>query len=149
MIFDVIKNAHWYYGAGHRIEKGLRWLQTTDIAKLEPGRHEIDGDDCFALVMNYETKLLEQGAWEAHRKYLDIQYVASGTEKMGYANIGSMQTSVEYDETKDLMFLKGEGDFLVMRPGSFGIFGPEDVHMPAMALDAPRPVKKIVVKVRV
>jgi len=38
--------------------------------------------------MEYQTKPREQGIWEAHRKYIDVQYMIQGSELMGWASIG-------------------------------------------------------------
>ena len=34
-----------------------------------------------------------------------------------------------------------------MQPGSYAMFFPWDVHIPAIQVDAPAPIRKIVVKV--
>lgn len=149
MIFDILKNASLYYGLGERMKAGLQWLENADPNALEPGRYDILGDDCYALVMTYDTKLPEQASWEAHRRYIDIQYIASGAERMGYANLAALATTVPYDESKDAELLKGVGDFVTAGAGTFVVFQPEDAHMPSVAVDSPAPVKKAVVKVLV
>lgn len=149
MILDIIENTFLYDGLGPRIAAGLEWLCETDLAELEPGRYEIRGDECYALVMNYETRPKEQGAWEAHRKYIDIQHIISGTELMGYAHIEGLNASTDYDEAKDAIILTGSGDFLTVSAGGFVIFYPHDAHMPSISAGSPQPVKKAVIKVRV
>lgn len=149
MIADNIRNASQYYGLGGNIEKGLKFLAETDLSKLELGRHEIDDTECFAIVMEYETKPLESCVWEAHRKYTDIQFIASGEEKIGYADIETLTVTQPYDETKDAELLAGEGDILTFKAGTFAIFTPEDAHMPLVAVNGPGHVRKIVIKVRV
>lgn len=146
MILDSLKNAEMYYAIGGKLEKGLKYLQETDLMALEPGRHEI-GDGCFGMVSAYETKPVEDGFWEAHRKYIDIQYVFCGAERMGYANIDSLKTSKPYVEADDLHCLEGEGDILTVHEGEFTVFAPQDAHMPGLLLDSPKDVRKIIVKV--
>jgi len=148
MIIDQLQNASMYYGLGPRVEKGLRYLQETDFEAAEPGRHEIEGDDVFALVQEYDSKLREEGFWEAHRQYVDVQYVAAGAEHMGYAPVERLQAGA-YDAEKDFLKLDGDGEFLKVRAGTFVIMAPQDAHMPGMAIAAPQPVKKVVVKARV
>ena len=147
MIIDQLKNASMYFGLGPRVEAALRYLQGTDFEQVEPGRYEIDGDRVFALVQEYESKPKEEGFWEAHRQYVDVQYVASGAEHMGYAPAERLQAGV-YDAEKDFLKLDGDGEFLKVRAGSFVILAPQDAHMPGTAITAPQPVKKVVVKVR-
>jgi YhcH/YjgK/YiaL family protein len=148
MILDQLQNAAWYFGAHARLTTALRYLQNTDLSSHAPGRYEIDGSNIFMLVQEYETKPREKGFWEAHRQYLDIQYVASGVELMGYANLAYLRAG-EYDESKDFVPGFGEGTFFEMHAGTFTIFAPQDAHMPGIAAGEPQPVRKIVLKVRV
>jgi len=149
MVIDSIRNAPLYYGLGDRIVSALKFLQESDFSAMEPGKYEIDGSNVYALVQKYESKPREAGKWEAHRKYIDVQYVSEGTEQMGYACIDAMKVTKEYDGEGDYLLLEGEGSMLVCRAGTFAIFSPEDAHMPGIALDKPQEIKKVVVKVRV
>jgi len=147
MIIDQLKNAGIYHGLGENLRKALDYLAANDFSTMETGRYDIDGDTVFALVQRYETKPRENGLWEAHRRYIDVQYVASGIETLGYAHISSLAETQEYSAEKDCQLLSGSGDFVTGRAGSFIIFYPEDAHMPCMAYGDPAPVLKVVVKV--
>ena len=149
MIIDKLSNSKQYYGLSESIEKALKYLQETDLAKSEIGKYEIEGKNIFAIVSEYETKNKEQGKWEAHRKYLDIQFVIFGKEMIGYAPINEMKTKIEYNEEKDILFLEGEGDYLSVNEGTFALFAPEDVHKPGIRAGNQQYVKKIVVKILV
>jgi YhcH/YjgK/YiaL family protein len=149
MIIDKIENACLYFGLSPEIKTALEFLQKTDCAKLEPGRHEIDGDKVYANVSRYDSKPREKGVWEAHRRYYDVQYVAAGTEMMGYANLKSLKVTKEYEEDGDYLLLEGKGDFVTASSGTFIIFGPEDAHMPGIAAEQPERISKVVVKVAV
>ncbi len=149
MIVDNIKNAALYFGMSQRIEKALRYLQQHDFTTMDTGKYEIDGNDVFALIQKYDSNPLSAGLWEAHRNFIDVQYVANGAEQMGYAFIEPMKVSKEYDPEKDCLLLEGKGNMLVCNQGTFAIFGPADAHMPCIAIDAPHPVVKVVVKVRI
>lgn len=146
--YPVLLSAEDESGLAQRLSAGFHYLQNVDLASTEPGRVEIDGDQVFALIQEYNTKPMEQGRWEAHRKYIDIQYIASGEENIGYANVADL-TLGDYDEAKDRYIPQGEGSFVRLSSGMFGLYMPEDAHMPNMAVDQPQPVKKIVVKVAV
>lgn len=151
MIIDILKNASLYtghLGMNKRIETALNYLRDTDMSNLKPGRYEIDDSDIFALMQNYYTKPKENGFWEAHRQYIDIQYVIKGTELIGYSNIDNLKSG-EYDDAKDLLVLYGDGVFLEVREGTFVILMPQDAHMPGIAVTTSQPVSKIVLKVRV
>lgn len=153
MIIDQLKNASLYSKINRKIETALNYLLDTDLSNLNPGRYEpirydIDGSDIFALLQNYDTKPKENGFWEAHRQYIDIQYVIKGTELIGYANIDHLKSG-EYDDAKDLLVLYGDGVFLEVREGNFVILMPQDAHMPGIAVTTSQSVAKIVVKVHV
>ena len=68
---------------------------------------------------------------------------------MGYTNINNTTLSEEYDEQKDVMFLNGEVDKLKADNKTFLIFYPEDAHMPALAVNEPKWVKKAIFKILV
>lgn len=148
MIIDKLSNASMYYALSPRLERALRFLEVLDPATAATGRHEIAGEQVFALVQEYDSKPMAEGFWEAHRLYMDVQYVASGVEQIGYAHVDSLHSG-EYDAAKDFLPLSGEGQFLQVSAGFFMILGPQDAHMPGMAAGESVPVKKIVVKVRI
>jgi YhcH/YjgK/YiaL family protein len=146
MVIDLLKNAALYWGMHPRMGEAFRYLQKTDFSRIEAGRYEIDGANLFVLIQNYDPKPQANARWEAHRKYVDVQYVHSGCELFGYAPLERLN-SVAYDEAKDFHELKGEGDFLRAPAGTFLILFPQDAHMPGIAGPGSQPVKKIVVKV--
>ena len=148
MVCDLLANAHLYAALGTRIARGLQFLAETDLASLAPGRHELDGKRLFALVSDYTPKPPAEGRWEAHRRYLDLQYVVSGVERMGVALIDRL-TAGDYDADRDLLWLSGTGDFLTFGAGQFMILWPGDAHMPGIDAGVPGPVRKVVVKIAV
>ena len=148
MIIDRLEKASLYQGVHKRLAVAFDYLQKTDLEKVEPGTREIDGRKVYVMVQQYETKPMEKGRWEAHRKYIDVQYVHRGAERFGYANVLDLKPG-NYDEAKDFLSLEGEGkgDFFLVRQGTFVILFPQDGHMPGMAVSLPQPVRKFVVKV--
>jgi len=149
MILDQLENAAVYGGLGERFWMAFAYLAKTDFQVVAPGRYELDGDRVFALVQRYETKPREQGVWEAHRRYLDVQYVAAGLESLGYAPRGSLTVTQPYAAEKDVELLAGDGDFVTASAGRFAVFFPQDAHMPCLACGKPGQVIKVVVKVAV
>lgn len=160
MIVDQLTNVDSDFYAGllrrhggsfklaERLSLGLDFLKSENIQDMLPTRIELDGDKVFAMIQHYDTKPKEQGVWEAHRKYIDIQYVVEGQELMGYANLIHVKAG-EYSEEKDVLLAKGEGSYVLMKAGTFVILTPQDAHIPQVAVDSPQPVKKVVVKVAV
>ena len=149
MIIDRIENRARYQKLGTGIGAALEYLAQTDFAGLAPGRYDIDGDSVYALVQHYETRPREKGLWEAHRRYIDVQYVAAGIETMGYAPLDAMTVSQAYAPEEDCVLFSGDGDFITARAGTFVVFFPQDVHMPCLVKDTPGTVRKVVVKVAV
>jgi len=148
MIIDRIENAYLYYSVHPRFRQAFDHIHQINVDTIPAGKYEIDGENMYALVQEYNTKLKEQGVWEAHRRYIDLQYVVQGAEGIGCANINHLRQG-EYDTSKDFLPLYGDGDLVTVHSGSFVLLLPEDAHMPGMAIGTPAPVKKIVVKIAV
>lgn len=134
------------------IEKALNFLRTTDFSKLSPGVVEIDGKTIFAQVIDLTTREQHENRPEVHRRYLDIQFLAWGEEKIGIAiDSGNNEVSEELLEQRDIIFYHHSENesFIEMVPGSYAIFFPQDVHRPACNKNEATPIRKIVVKVAV
>lgn len=129
-----------------RINKAIEWLKSVS-KNIEKGIYEIEGKEIYAIVQNYNSKKYEELKWEGHRKYIDIQYILSGKESMGYSNIKNMNEICEYNEEGDYQFFSGNGEIEEVNEGEFVIFAPEDIHMPCIGDGSF--VTKIVVMVRV
>jgi len=133
-------------------DKAFDFLKNTDLDKLKPGKYVLDGENVFVSVTEGPTKILEDSKWEAHHKYIDIQYVIEGQEKMGIAPISTARTITEFDEKKDVGFynsLAKTGKYYVAKPGTFFIFFPSDAHRPGIKVKGFDSDKKLVVKIKV
>ena len=148
MIFDTLDNFDRYKGLAPNLFAGLQFLAKTDLGNLPVGRIDIDGNRLYALVQEYNTKPEEQGIWEAHRMYIDVQYLVSGRERMGFAHLNAMQLG-EYIPEKDFQPMSGSGNHVDVFAGAFVIFFPQDGHMPGLCIDTPEAVKKVVLKVKI
>ena len=87
MVLDQLAHARLYGGLSPILQRTLDYLVTTDWEGSATGRIEFEGDDVFALVSDYDTRPSESVPWEAHRRYIDVQYVHRGTERIGHAPI--------------------------------------------------------------
>jgi YhcH/YjgK/YiaL family protein len=148
MIIDKIENAHLYKNIGDRISKSFEYIKATDLKTLPAGKYPIDDENIFALISEYKTKSESEGKLEAHKKYIDLQFVISGEELMGYSPFGNQQILEPYKEENDIIFFTGEKSFSKVSEGMFAIFFPEDVHMPGISTGIISDVKKLVIKVR-
>ena len=90
MIFDTLENIKNYEGLG-RVYTALKFLADTDFSKVELGRYELQGDDIFYMVQRYETDP-DKTISEAHKKYIDIQYMVDGEEIIGVSPISCKKT---------------------------------------------------------
>ena len=151
MILDTLANAARYESLNSRFAKAFAFLRTVDGTQAL-GRHDLDGDDCFALVQTYETKPLEKAKFEAHRKYIDVQFIQSGRETILWAPLATMkEETMAYSEEKEAALWKLVPDVtpLRMSAGHFAILYPEDAHAPCIEWEKPEQVFKVVVKVAV
>jgi YhcH/YjgK/YiaL family protein len=151
MILDRLENASAYRGIHQRIDKALEYLGKTDFSRVANGKYELDGDRLFAMVQRYRTRTLDQIVWEAHRRYIDVQYIVAGAERMGYLALREgLTVKKPYDEQGDAILFEADGAMFTFWAGSFAVFMPQDVHAPGLAVDnIPSEVVKVVVKCRI
>jgi YhcH/YjgK/YiaL family protein len=134
------------------LRKALDFLERNDISTLPDGRTDIDGDRVFALVQRYETVRTDAPKFEYHRKYIDVQFIVSGEEMIGWAPAGTMRVAEAYEPEKDICFgivEAGKWTAVRLEAGQLMVLWPEDAHAPKGAAGAPSLVMKIVVKVAV
>lgn len=152
MIFDSLRNAPRYFGIAASLRTALEYLQTSDFARMDDGKYQLDGDRLFAMVSRYRTKLPPEAVWESHRRYIDVQYVVQGVERLGYGPLERPpMVKTPYDASRDVIFYEPGTDTLRFAAGQFAILYPEDIHAPGLAEDgqAPGEVLKVVMKVAV
>lgn len=123
--------------------------QLPELALRAPGRYPIDGERLFALVQQLET--FDNQRFEAHARYLDVQYLVCGSEKIAYLPSGSPVTLLEDQlATHDIAFYQAEppASELVLQAGMFAIFAPGELHRPCGAVGDPMQIKKVVLKIQ-
>lgn len=132
------------------IQTALRWLQARDVAAMAPGVYEIEGRDIFAQVFDVTTAPQAEKKPEVHRLYIDVQYLASGEELLGFAPDKGGAVLSESHPDSDLYFYEQAPGEMLLRaePGSYTIFFPNDIHRPGVMAGAPMTVRKAVVKVK-
>ena len=140
-----------YFKNKERWDKAFAFLKNSDLTKMEVKRYDIDGDNLFAPITEYLTKNEEDAKFEAHRKYIDIQYVISGIEQIDITPMAMKKDILTpYDEVKDLEFLTvTQSSVNKATPDRFFIFFPSDIHRPGLKAEQNSPVRKVVVKVKI
>lgn len=151
MVFDKIDNIKLYQGLSPEIYEGLVFLKNADpenangVCQIKPR--------VKAIVSEYKTKTVNEYGYEAHKRFIDIQCVLKGEEKVSCLPIERLKETKPYSEEMDAAFytddINLQSSCLSLLPGYFAIFFPQDGHMPQLCVDEPQLVKKVVVKVEI
>lgn len=148
MIIDKLKNKDLYCFQNPDIKKAFDHLLKTDTCNLKPGKHEIDGRRIFMLVNEYSTRENTLGILEAHKKYIDLQYMEKGSEIIEYEPLCDQKVFKEYNLKDDYSLYNSRNSTkLRIQEGMFAIFFPDDLHMPGIIDQSSVYVKKIVIKI--
>jgi biofilm protein TabA len=151
MILDSLSLWRRYAPLHPRLALGFTFLEhlPPDAAL---GRHDVDGDAVYALVQRYQTRPVAETRLEAHRRYIDIQYLLTGQEVIHWTPLEALAEATQpYDSVTDVAFYASVADMvpLLLRAGRFAILFPDDAHAPSCAWGDPAEVLKVVVKVAV
>ncbi len=148
MVLDRLDQADRYTQLHPAFKRAFEFLRVTDLAALVPGRHEIDGDAIYVSIDHVEGRGHEGARLECHRQHIDIQLTIAGDEQIGWKPLAKCETSDGgFDAALDLGFYRDRPDtWLIVPPGTFAIFFPDDAHAPLAGTGA---VRKAIVKIRV
>ncbi len=132
------------------IRTALTWIAEHDIAHMDTGIYEIQGRDLYINIQDITTQPAELCRPERHDIFLDIQYVAAGTERMGFAPCTGKETVVAALKERDITICQDpEGEvFIDVTPGCYCIFFSNDIHRPGCAAGEPANVRKAVAKIK-
>ena len=132
-------------------EAAYRFLSSINPKDCQDGHYDLS-DGVFANIQTYMPKPKSEGTFEAHRKYIDIQYIISGHEIISVESLETMRAGTcirRYGESGDIELYEGnnKGKEYLLGPGDFLILFPKDAHMPGVCEGTPEKVQKAVVKV--
>ncbi|MBR3085748.1 MAG: YhcH/YjgK/YiaL family protein [Kiritimatiellae bacterium] len=148
MIYDTIESIGIYRSSIPNLD-AVREFLASDLAALPDGKVAIDGDRVFATISTYGTKRLEDGVFEAHSRYADIQLLLDGEELCGVVpGADWLKETIAYDPARDIRFFASPPSFarITLSSGLFAFFGARDAHMPGIAVGAMGRVRKCVIK---
>ncbi len=145
---DETSFAYQYRAHRKLWDTAFAFLSTHDLSKLEKGDYPLAGDRVVVKVSYGPPKSEAEAKWEAHRKFIDVQIVGAGKEKIGVSALSRATVITEYDAKNDIAFYSTDGRFYQAAPGTFFIFFPQDVHRPGIKVEDGL-VRKIVVKILV
>lgn len=150
MIIDSVQNASKYFSVHPLFEQAFDYIKKTDLASIEDGKYEIEGDKVRGIVSNKKGVTAEASVakFECHDKHIDIQLCISGNEQIGWKPRQKCTSPKgDYNPEKDVQFYDDKPDtFFGLTDGQFAIFFPEDVHAPMIGDGE---IKKLVVKVKI
>jgi len=146
MIVDKLVRAGHYETLHRGFAAAFEFLRRKDLADLSNGKHEIVDDLVYVLISREEGRN-GVGRLESHQRYIDVQYVVSGDERIGWRAIEGLKPETDYETARDIQFFQDEPAFWFdVKPGEFAIFLPTDAHAPLAGRGA---IHKAVVKVAV
>lgn len=151
MIYDNLSNIDLYKGPSTDIYTGLLFLNQAK-PDIENGTYLLNSR-VKAIVSEYETKKANEYGYVAHKRFIDIQCVLKGEERVACLPIERLKETKPYGEEIDAAFYSADTNNqttdLILLPGYFAIFYPQDGHMPQLYVDKPKLVKKVVIKIEV
>ena len=128
------------------LEDAVQAIESLD--SFEPATHQLPNGNKF-IVQAGATKPAEGRDLEAHRRFLDIQYILEGQETVGWAPLETLTPAAPFNEDKDVGMFSGECDYMDIKAGYCYVVFPEDAHKPGSHLCEPANFRKIVVKLKV
>ena len=146
MIVDKLDHILMYEPLLKNLKNGLEAVKA--LESVETGKYEFDGG--YFMVQKGTTKPLEEGTFEAHRKYVDVQIIMEGSEEVAWSDITDLTSVIEYDSEKDAQRLSGKFDHVIkVSKGMFYAAFPHDGHKPVSHTSVPQDFIKVVMKLPV
>lgn len=146
MILDHLASADRYTSLHSGFAGAFAFLRRPDLASLEVGTYPIDGEQIYAMVQKMAGRSRDQAVLEAHRRYIDIQFVVAGVDEMGWKSLAlCTEARADYSPEQDVqLFDDIAAAWTAVGPGAFTIFFPEDAHAPVISDGE---LHKVVIKV--
>ena len=145
-IMQIFSQKNKYFNAA------IDTIKKINFARLDDGKYFLEDDSFFYILSTYKTRRIEDSFSEAHRKYIDFQYLFYGEELIGYANYNSLKRyRAEYDVQKDIELFSNVDDesFFILKKNIFPFFYPYEIHRPGVSHLEIRSVRKAVFKILV
>ena len=136
-----------YRGIHPNLDLALEHVTPEFLSALGEERVELKGEEVYCTKFTYETVPDEEAFFEAHRLYLDIHLMLSGSERVELASPAALE---QFDHQGDFYAYRGEGRHsLVLSPGDFLVVFPDDAHKIKMRVDGRATVSKAVFKIKI
>ncbi len=150
MIFDSVNHAPDYRGMSPAMDTALMLMQTVDFFCAPLGRQEAD-NGVFYTVMECDLVDQQKAVWEHHNRYIDIQWVLSGREKIDVLPVSQVKDWDPFNTERDATFSSDpvKGTTLELYQDMFALFFPWDAHRCLMEAGEGKTVRKVVIKIPV
>ena len=146
VIIDLIENLDEYRSLNPKIAIGLKKLNEVEIDYHK--RFDFDGG--YLFFQEGTTSHIDEGTFEAHKKYMDIQIVMDGSEYVAWAPINQLVVDVEYNAKKDVVRLNGSPEAVMkINKGMAYICLPHDGHKALKYIDQATKYNKAVIKIEI
>ena len=121
------------------------FLAAHDLTTVEPGRHDIDGDQCFVIVAD-DVRRDDVAPLEAHRQYIDVQIALQGSFDIMWSPLSSCTLVTKpYDIDDDVeLYADAPSTRVHVAEGTAVVLYPDDAHAPQPPANA---VRKCIFKV--
>lgn len=148
MILSTLSQAERYATLHPLFPRAFDYIRNTDLRALKPGRYAIDGENLFIIVEQVDGRTREAAKLECHRRYIDIQLVLEGVDKMGWKPLAACRQPVsDFNAEKDIQFFHdAPASWISTPPDHFCIFFPDDAHAPLVST---RKIHKVIFKIAV
>ncbi len=152
MVFDRLEDCARYRPLHPRLGQAFAWLSQLTLDS-SPGRYTLEGEVLYANLDEAQTEPARTRRFESHAQYIDLQLSLAGGELIEWAPAGTLPVAVDFEPGGDIAFhvepIVAPASIRLL-PGSFALFFPGEAHRPLCALECgPRPVRKVVVKLKV
>ncbi|MDD2799192.1 MAG: YhcH/YjgK/YiaL family protein [Bacteroidales bacterium] len=146
---DIAAFAKHYQKHPERWDLVFKFMKENDLKTLPLGK-QVLSEDVSINVQEYTSKDPGEERFEGHRANIDLQYVVSGKELIGVANINDAKEVVPFDAKKDYAgFLISSICYHTATPERFFIFFPANIHLPGVQYGEKTPIRKVVFKIKV
>lgn len=132
------------------IVRAIEALQSLNLAAVDVGRYELEGDKLFYLVQDVTLRTMDESRCEAHHNYADVQIPLSTGERYGFSlPQAGLLASEDLLEEKDIAFYPNPANefFMDIEPGTYAVFMPKELHRPCLAIKDKTSIRKAVIKI--
>ena len=148
----LIDPSAWQAILSHPVlQASLNWLEQ-HAATAALGDYPLGEHGWYANVHTYLTRAEPDCLWESHAQTVDVQCVITGEEGIRWLPVRALRGPLRTYTDRDRLEWAPPAEtttLLTLRAGMFAIFLPGEAHCPMIALDAPMPIRKAVVKIPV